>query len=266
MAIIKKLKDNELIGGIDNTDVYPVTHTRAVYDATNRTLDARLEENDNDRNTLHEQSERLVPSIMLSPDNTLYELTGEEKSINISASASIEVFGDSGKRLLNVIDYTPSLLINEVPQQYRFTSSDVITTYTLPRRVGTILINFTANYKGIEKSDIVKINYNARKFFGFDAEFPRQIELLGANDFSNSVECEVTIPAKDEGYQYIYLAVPQPMVISEVLQPDALNAPLAIDSNFVVIGRTLGGTVIQYNVYKSLDLIDSSRSKRLIIK
>lgn len=31
MAYIKKLKDNELIGGTDNTDMYPVTSTKAVY-------------------------------------------------------------------------------------------------------------------------------------------------------------------------------------------------------------------------------------------
>ena len=31
MAYIKKLKDNELIGGTDNTDMYPVTSTEAVY-------------------------------------------------------------------------------------------------------------------------------------------------------------------------------------------------------------------------------------------
>lgn len=32
MAYIKKLKDNELIGGVDETDVYPITSTQAVYD------------------------------------------------------------------------------------------------------------------------------------------------------------------------------------------------------------------------------------------
>lgn len=35
MAYIKKLKDNELIGGTDNTDVYPVTSTEAVYNKEN---------------------------------------------------------------------------------------------------------------------------------------------------------------------------------------------------------------------------------------
>jgi hypothetical protein len=31
MAYIKTLKENELTGGIDNTDVYPVTSTQAIY-------------------------------------------------------------------------------------------------------------------------------------------------------------------------------------------------------------------------------------------
>lgn len=31
MARIKTLKDNELMGGTDNTDVYPITSTQAVY-------------------------------------------------------------------------------------------------------------------------------------------------------------------------------------------------------------------------------------------
>ena len=35
MAYIKKLKNNELIGGTDNTDVYPVTSTEAVYNKEN---------------------------------------------------------------------------------------------------------------------------------------------------------------------------------------------------------------------------------------
>lgn len=32
MAYLKRLKNNELIGGIDNTDVYPYTTAEAVYD------------------------------------------------------------------------------------------------------------------------------------------------------------------------------------------------------------------------------------------
>lgn len=39
MGKIKKILENELIGGTQNTDVYPVTSTKAVYDENNKNLD-----------------------------------------------------------------------------------------------------------------------------------------------------------------------------------------------------------------------------------
>ena len=63
MAYIKILKDNELVGGTDETDVYPITHTKAIFDSNNKELDQRLEENDDDMELLHRQSEKLVLSL-----------------------------------------------------------------------------------------------------------------------------------------------------------------------------------------------------------
>lgn len=42
MGKIKKILENELIGGTQNTDVYPVTSTKAVYDENNVRLDTIL--------------------------------------------------------------------------------------------------------------------------------------------------------------------------------------------------------------------------------
>lgn len=39
MGKIKKITENELVGGTQNTDVYPVTSTKAVYDESNERLD-----------------------------------------------------------------------------------------------------------------------------------------------------------------------------------------------------------------------------------
>ena len=36
MAKVKVLKENELIGGTDNSSVYPVTHTKAVFNSNNK--------------------------------------------------------------------------------------------------------------------------------------------------------------------------------------------------------------------------------------
>jgi hypothetical protein len=62
MAYIKTLKDNELIGGQDNTDVYPVSTTQAIFsqkpDGTvpegikHQRLEERLEDNEEDTKNL----------------------------------------------------------------------------------------------------------------------------------------------------------------------------------------------------------------------
>ena len=47
MGKIKKILENELIGGTQSTDVYPVTSTKAVYDENNKRLDNIIKELDN---------------------------------------------------------------------------------------------------------------------------------------------------------------------------------------------------------------------------
>lgn len=42
MGLIKKIKDRELIGGVTELDIYPVTSTKAVYNANNENLDTIL--------------------------------------------------------------------------------------------------------------------------------------------------------------------------------------------------------------------------------
>ena len=44
MGKIKKILENELAGGTQTTDVYPVTSTKAVYDENNKRLDEILSE------------------------------------------------------------------------------------------------------------------------------------------------------------------------------------------------------------------------------
>lgn len=44
MAKVKVLKENELIGGTDNSSVYPITHTKAVFNSDNKELDQILTE------------------------------------------------------------------------------------------------------------------------------------------------------------------------------------------------------------------------------
>ena len=47
MGKIKKILENELVGGTQNTDVYPVTSVKAVYDENNKSLDNIIKEIEN---------------------------------------------------------------------------------------------------------------------------------------------------------------------------------------------------------------------------
>lgn len=42
MGVIRKLKDNELVGGTKDEEVYPITSTQSVYNSQNKTLDQLL--------------------------------------------------------------------------------------------------------------------------------------------------------------------------------------------------------------------------------
>ena len=105
---------------------------------------------------------------------------------------------------------------------------------------------------------------NLRKFFGFADETPADVTTLDVSDFSNSVGCTVTIPANGQGFKHIYFAVPNNMTITRVVQPDALNAPLAI-TQIGTVERVINGTSYGYKLYQSTDLIDATEPKRLTI-
>lgn len=263
MAIIKVLKDEELVGGIDNTDVYPITHTKAIYDTKNKQLDARLNENDNDRALLHRQSEKVVPYIKIS--DSLMEIGGISNIVHVEGWAKIENFGDEDYRDVP----TDNLHIQYVNDGTELTKTSsgvkVKTDYKLPAEVGTYTFRIMTDYDTAHPKTIdANVNLNLRKYFGFYSTNITNIEELGASDFSNKVGCTVTVPAINDGYKPIYFAVPAGMSISRVVQPDALNAPMAI-TQLGTMSRTVGGVSFSYKIYKSTDDIDTTKSKRLTI-
>ena len=42
MGIIRKVTEDELVGGTQNTDIYPITSIKAVYDEDNEALDGQM--------------------------------------------------------------------------------------------------------------------------------------------------------------------------------------------------------------------------------
>lgn len=262
MAKVKVLKESELIGGTDNSSVYPITHTKAIFDDNNKELDQRLNENDDDRELLHRQSEKLVLSLASDMSGAI-EISGTQKVATFTAKAVTETFGDEPTITLNPDDY-----------EYSFTNAtfasksnvDISARVTLPTIVGAFTTTFNVIYNGVSKSASVTANMNLRKFFGFSETLPSDIAELNTSHFSNYVGCTITIPTLTTGKQYkhIYFAVPEGMTISDIRQPDALNAPLLF--RFVnETYRVINGVSYAYKIYKSTDLIDSTVSKRLTI-
>ena len=261
MAKVKVLKDNELVGGTDNTSVYPVTHTKAIFDGNNKELDQRLNENDDDRELLHRQSEKLVLSLASDMSGAI-EISGTQKVATFTAKAAIETFGDEPTITLNPNEYEYSFTNAEFVSK---TESNITASAVLSSEVGAFTTTFSVTYNGVSKTASVTANMNLRKYFGFSNELT-EITVLGTSHFSNSVTCTVTIPANPSGdkYKAIYFAVPADMTISDVRQPDALNAPLAF--RFVnETYRVIDGVSYAYKIYKSTDLINSTVSKRLTI-
>lgn len=262
MAKVKVLKNNELVGGTDNTSIYPITHTKAIFDDNNKELGQRLNENDADRELLHRQSEKLVLSLTSDKSGAI-EITGSQEIATFTAKAVTETFGDEPTITLNPDDYEYSFINATFASKG---SINILATVTLPTTVGTFTTTFNVIYNGVSKNASVTANMNLRKFFGFSAEVPTLVDFLDTSNFSNSVDCTVTIPraATGDKYKHIYFAVPESMTISDIRQPDALNAPLAFQ-NVGTITRTLGGIAYTYKLYKSTDLIDSTVNKRLTI-
>lgn len=283
MAYIKTLKDNELVGGTDTKDVYPVSTTQALYsqeaDGTVRMskdnplqpekLEERLEDHEEDAQELHRKAEKLVVYLSNNKEGQTLEITGNANVMTLTGSANIETFGDEPADAIAPADMT----VKELSVIFSSASTAVaghadgnnwVGTYTLPNVVGAYQAKFSCTYNGINKYETSNTNVNLRKYFGFAEDQPTDPTILGTSNFSNSVACTVTIPANGSGFKHIYLSVPNGMTIARVTQPDALNAPLAI-TQVGTITRTIGGSDYTYKLYRSNDMIDSSISKRLTI-
>ena len=279
MAYIKTLKDNELIGGTDNTDVYPITTTQAIYSQKpdgsvpsgimHQKLEDRLEDNESDAKELHRKAEKLVVYLTNDKSGQTLEITGTPNVMSLSGSANVETYGDEPADIIA----PASMTVKDLSVIFSSASTSVpgsasgnnwVGTYTIPNVVGTYTAKFDCTYNGIAKNATSVTNVNLRKYFGFAENQPTSPETLATDHFSNSVACTVTIPASGTGFKHIYFAVPSGMAITRVVQPDALNAPLAIQQ-IGTITRTVGGTNYTYKLYQSVDEIDASVNKRLTI-
>lgn len=279
MAYIKTLKDNELIGGTDNTDVYPVSTTQAIFsqkpDGTmpdgikHQRLEERLFDGEEDARELHRKAEKLVAYINNDKDNQTLEITGSTNTMSLSGYAFVETYGDEPSEAVTIDKMTVKTLeiiasIAEISVPGSASGNNWVGRYNVPNVVGSYKARFDVTYNGVSKYAESTTYVNLRKYFGFADSQPTNPTTLDTSNFSNTVACTVTIPANGTGFKKIYFAVPNGMTISRIVQPDALNAPLAF-SQVDNINRTIGSSSYSYKLYQSDDFIDSSVSKRLTI-
>ena len=280
IAYIKTLKDNELIGGTDNRDVYPVSTTQAIFsqkpDGTlpegikHQKLEDRLFDGEEDARELHRKAEKLVAYIDNDKAGQTLEISeGTVNTMNLSGYAYVETYGDEPSQAVTTEQMTVKTLkiiagSAETSVPGSASGNNWIGTYNVPNVVGSYKARFDVTYNGISKYAESTTNVNLRKYFGFASTQPTDPSTLDASNFSNSVGCTVTIPSNGTGFKRIYLSVPNGMTITRVVQPDALNAPLAV-TQVGTITRVVNGQSYTYKLYQSDDMIDSSVSKRLTI-
>lgn len=280
MAYIKTLKDNELIGGTDNTDVYPVSTSQAIFRQTpqgtippgikHQRLEESMEDIEDDAKELHRKAEKLVAYIDNDKAGQTLEISeGTVNTMNLSGYAYVETYGDEPREAVTIDNMTVKTLkiiagSAETSVPGSASGNNWVGTFGVPNVVGSYKARFDVTYNGISKYAESTTNVNLRKYFGFAATQPTDPSTLDASNFSNSVGCTVTIPSNGTGFKRIYLSVPNGMTITRVVQPDALNAPLAV-TQVGTITRVVNGQSYTYKLYQSDDMIDSSVSKRLTI-
>lgn len=279
MAKLKILKDTELVGGTDNTDVYPVTSTQALYshykdglgnlhvrmrDGEPEKLEDRLEDQEAAVGKFENKVEKLAVYLSNNKSGSTLEITGTANSMTLSGSAQLETYGDYPSEAVPADKMDSKKMTVKRNEETVYDENVVSATVEVPDVVGTYVSTFSCTYNGVTKTVSSTTYVNLRKYFGFATSQPTDPTTLGTSHFSNTVGCTITVPAISSSFQYIYFAVPSGMTISNITQPDSLNAPLAF-TQIGTINRVIGTTTYTYKLYRSNDLIDSANSKRLTI-
>lgn len=87
---IKKLLENELVGGTQSTDVYPVTSTKAVYDTNNKVLDDILK-----------PATKESAGLMSPEDKNNIELVQTEMAKKMDKTSVVQESGDSEELVMS---------------------------------------------------------------------------------------------------------------------------------------------------------------------
>lgn len=292
MAYIKTLKDNELVGGTDTKDVYPVSTTQALYsqeaDGTVRMskdnplqpekLEERLEDHEEDAQELHQKTELFSAALTASPTSTSFELVSNRRVITLTPRTTIKTYGDYGERTttsdsssLSVTntdteqtEYEPATLVNNQDGTY---------SWTLANKTGTQTATFTATKNGYTRTATRSAALYLRKYFAFMSSAPSTVEQImdlltdrATSDYSTEVKCSVAVPPNGTGAKHVYIAMPSNMSLSGyTVYEKATNLEFSVTQKST-IPRTINGKTLNYILYESVATPDSSNIKEIYIK
>jgi hypothetical protein len=201
MAYIKKLKENELIGGTDNTDVYPVTTSQAIFrqnpdghapEGVRPRLEDTLQYHEKDAQELHRKTEKLKLTITNSKGGSTIEIADNNQSsdfiITLTGKAYLETFGDEPDEVVKLNDES-TITLKQITKEFSVTYGTTalsiasqtasgnswvgtcdLSQGTANKTIGTYTSKFTVSYLGVEKSITSPTYIGLRAYAGFTEE------------------------------------------------------------------------------------------------
>lgn len=116
MGKIKKILENELIGGTQTTDVYPVTSTKAVYDENNERLDKILEASQEKLSELVNKKDDIEQKIKQSISSEAFTFSNFQY-INGNLTSATIVWFDGTNGTMTIV-YNADSTINYIRYKY----------------------------------------------------------------------------------------------------------------------------------------------------
>lgn len=217
--------------------------------------------------------------------STTKEITGNPIVIPLTATATIDTFGDFGSTPAE--DYEANFSVshsnlgggtidvNGTPASYTETSTGY--DWTLANIVGTQTATYTVNLSGVQRSASVTAHTYLRKYFAFMDTAPSTVNDMidlqeqgkAASSAENTIKCTVTVPPNGTDNKHVYIAIPDNFNFTGHTIIQTLSQ-LNFDVEYQgVIYRTISSNnesgQYAYNLYKSFEAPDSSVSKPLKI-
>ena len=203
MGVIRKLKENELVGGLSNEDIYPITSTFSVFNENNKSLEEIIQEiKDNEGKLNLEELSKLFlrkdkedtakSKITFEDGLDIGEYTGPDTT---GTGGSIDKDGNAVFQTLKVRDaiIADKFIYNEVSlisgeQWNSVWSGEILEVTSNKDGTGTIKIDLPKGKPlGAERGDICKGIYNNIDRDGGAIPSLKDPKELDQNGFNNAV-------------------------------------------------------------------------------